>query len=162
MAHEPKTKVDLTKYLDNQHFRFDTVFDETATNELVYKYTARPLVQNIFEGGMATCFAYGQTGSGKWFSRSLRPMGIWVFWFFPPQISIFTTTIHHCFLVFCDLMWEKKLYWSRKTFEICGWRLRICKMFEITRTICLNSERSEQFLVVIECFFNLFLKVSQI
>jgi len=65
MAHEPKTKVDLTKYLDNQHFRFDTVFDETASNELVYKYTARPLVQNIFEGGMATCFAYGQTGSGK-------------------------------------------------------------------------------------------------
>jgi len=65
IAHEPKTKVDLTKYLDNQHFRFDTVFDETATNELVYKYTARPLVQNIFEGGMATCFAYGQTGSGK-------------------------------------------------------------------------------------------------
>jgi len=29
------------------------------------RYTARPLVQNIFEGGMATCFAYGQTGSGK-------------------------------------------------------------------------------------------------
>jgi len=65
MAHEPKTKVDLTKYLENQHFKFDTVFDETADNELVYKYTARPLVQNIFEGGMATCFAYGQTGSGK-------------------------------------------------------------------------------------------------
>ena len=103
MAHEPKTKVDLTKYLDNQHFRFDTVFDETASNELVYKYTARPLVQNIFEGGMATCFAYGQTGSGKWFLRSLRPMGIWVFWFFPPQISIFTTTIHHGFLV-CILL----------------------------------------------------------
>ena len=48
IAHEPKTKVDLTKYLENQHFRFDTVFDETAGNELVYKYTARPLVQNIF------------------------------------------------------------------------------------------------------------------
>ena len=31
----------------------------------LYRYTARPLVQNIFEGGMATCFAYGQTGSGK-------------------------------------------------------------------------------------------------
>merc|ERR1712209_196144 len=63
--HEPKTKVDLTKYLDNQHFRFDYVFEESADNTLVYKYTARPLVQNIFEGGMATCFAYGQTGSGK-------------------------------------------------------------------------------------------------
>lgn len=29
------------------------------------RFTARPLVQTIFEGGKATCFAYGQTGSGK-------------------------------------------------------------------------------------------------
>lgn len=58
-------QVDLTKYLENQHFRFDYAFDETCDNEKVYKYTAKPLVQTIFEGGMATCFAYGQTGSGK-------------------------------------------------------------------------------------------------
>ncbi|KAK4297358.1 hypothetical protein Pmani_030210 [Petrolisthes manimaculis] len=64
-VHEPRTKVDLTKYLENQNFRFDYAFDETCHNELVYKYTARPLVQTVFEGGMATCFAYGQTGSGK-------------------------------------------------------------------------------------------------
>lgn len=31
----------------------------------IFRYTAKPLVQTIFEGGMATCFAYGQTGSGK-------------------------------------------------------------------------------------------------
>ena len=37
IVHEPKTKVDLTKYLDNQHFRFDYAFDENCTNELVYK-----------------------------------------------------------------------------------------------------------------------------
>ena len=42
-----------------------------------------------------------------------------------------------------------------------GWRSRICKIFEITRTIYLNSEKSEQFLVT-ECFFNLFLEVSQV
>jgi kinesin family protein 2/24 len=65
IVHEPKTKVDLTKYLENQHFRFDFAFDETSTNDIVYRYTAKPLVVNIFEGGMATCFAYGQTGSGK-------------------------------------------------------------------------------------------------
>ncbi|KAJ8964432.1 hypothetical protein NQ314_004911 [Rhamnusium bicolor] len=65
VVHEPKQKVDLTKYLENQHFRFDYVFDESCNNDLIYKFTARPLVKTIFEGGMATCFAYGQTGSGK-------------------------------------------------------------------------------------------------
>jgi len=63
--HEPKSKVDLTKYLENQQFRFDFAFDENTNNELVYKYTAKSLVESIFEGGMSTCFAYGQTGSGK-------------------------------------------------------------------------------------------------
>ncbi|PSN29723.1 Kinesin-like protein Klp10A [Blattella germanica] len=65
IVHEPKLKFDLTKYLENQNFRFDYTFDETCSNEIVYKYTAKPLVQTIFDGGMATCFAYGQTGSGK-------------------------------------------------------------------------------------------------
>nr|XP_061783780.1 kinesin-like protein KIF2C isoform X4 [Nerophis lumbriciformis] len=65
LVHEPKQKVDLTKYLDNQIFQFDYSFDETSTNDLVYGFTAKPLVQSVFEGGMATCFAYGQTGSGK-------------------------------------------------------------------------------------------------
>ncbi|XP_069078698.1 kinesin-like protein KIF2A isoform X4 [Pleurodeles waltl] len=65
MVHEPKQKVDLTRYLENQTFRFDYAFDETAPNEMVYRFTARPLVETIFERGMATCFAYGQTGSGK-------------------------------------------------------------------------------------------------
>ncbi|XP_035189306.1 kinesin-like protein KIF2C isoform X2 [Oxyura jamaicensis] len=65
LVHEPKQKVDLTKYLETQAFRFDFSFDELASNEMVYRFTARPLVQTIFEGGKATCFAYGQTGSGK-------------------------------------------------------------------------------------------------
>ncbi|XP_064311312.1 kinesin-like protein KIF2C [Phalacrocorax carbo] len=65
LVHEPKQKVDLTKYLETQAFRFDFSFDETSSNEMVYRFTARPLVETIFEGGKATCFAYGQTGSGK-------------------------------------------------------------------------------------------------
>ncbi|KAF4790716.1 hypothetical protein TURU_138179 [Turdus rufiventris] len=65
MVHEPKQKVDLTRYLENQTFRFDYAFDDMAPNEMVYRFTARPLVETIFERGMATCFAYGQTGSGK-------------------------------------------------------------------------------------------------
>lgn len=68
LVHEPKTKVDLTKYLENHQFRFDYSFDESVDNATVYHYTARPLVRTIFEQGMATCFAYGQTGSGKTFT----------------------------------------------------------------------------------------------
>ncbi|ERL95529.1 hypothetical protein D910_12791 [Dendroctonus ponderosae] len=65
IVHEPKNKVDLTRYLENQLFRFDYAFDESCSNELVYRYTAQPLIKTLFEGGFATCFAYGQTGSGK-------------------------------------------------------------------------------------------------
>ncbi|XP_056294957.1 kinesin-like protein KIF2A [Pseudoliparis swirei] len=65
MVHEPKQKVDLTRYLENQTFRFEYAFDENSTNEMMDRFTAQPLVETIFERGMATCFAYGQTGSGK-------------------------------------------------------------------------------------------------
>ncbi len=34
---QPQTKVDLTKYLENQQFRFDYAFDENVDNNLVYK-----------------------------------------------------------------------------------------------------------------------------
>ena len=61
-------------------------------------------------------------------------------------------------LTYCE---KELFYWLIKTFEIRGWRPRICKNFEITRPIYSNSKRSEQFLVT-ECFFNLFLEVSQI
>ncbi|KAH0812321.1 hypothetical protein GEV33_010467 [Tenebrio molitor] len=70
IVHEPKTKVDLTKYLENHLFKFDYTFNETCNNEIVYKYTAQPLIKTIFEGGFATCFAYGQTGSGKTYTMS--------------------------------------------------------------------------------------------
>ncbi|XP_017036185.1 kinesin-like protein Klp10A [Drosophila kikkawai] len=65
ILHEPRSKVDLTKFLENHKFRFDYAFNDTCDNAMVYKFTAKPLVKTIFEGGMATCFAYGQTGSGK-------------------------------------------------------------------------------------------------
>ena len=58
-----------------------------------------------------------------------------------------------------------KLFWPtvrkkcssdwKKLFEIWGLRPKICKIFEITRTIYSNSERSKQFLVT-KCFFLLF------
>lgn len=64
-----KTLLSVAKSINSKvsflNFRFDYSFDETATNEIVYRYTAKPLVDTIFNQGMATCFAYGQTGSGK-------------------------------------------------------------------------------------------------
>uniref|UniRef100_A0A7E4WBG2 Kinesin-like protein n=1 Tax=Panagrellus redivivus TaxID=6233 RepID=A0A7E4WBG2_PANRE len=65
VVHQLQSKVDLTKYLENQIFRFDYTFDENSNNEMIYRFTAQPLVKVIFDKGFATCFAYGQTGSGK-------------------------------------------------------------------------------------------------
>ena len=70
------------------------------------------------------------------------------------KVEIFFKKIWY-FVSKIDLVIEKKYLKFR------GWKPRICKIFEITRTIFSNSERSEQFLVT-ECFFNLFLVVSQI
>ena len=66
IVHIPKVKVDLTKYIDNQKFRFDYGFHESCSNELVYHFTAQPLVQSLFQGNNPMVFAYGQTGSGKY------------------------------------------------------------------------------------------------
>merc|ERR1712131_46219 len=65
IVHQPQQKVDLTKYLEHQKFRFDYTFDADDDNKKVYEYTAKPMIEAVFEGAMATCFAYGQTGSGK-------------------------------------------------------------------------------------------------
>ena len=64
-----------------------------------------------------------------------------------------------------ELFWstarKKKFKLSKYFFETRGWRTRIYKFFEITRTIYSNSERSEPFLVK-ECLFISFLDVSHI
>lgn len=77
-VHEPKIKVDLTKYTDIHSFTFDQVFNENSNNEEIYRYTAKPLISVLFTGGKATCFAYGQTGSGKTFTMMEKKTGIYV------------------------------------------------------------------------------------
>jgi kinesin family protein 2/24 len=64
VVHLPKVKVDLTKYIDNHKFRFDYAFHESCNNDIVYHFTAKPLVQSLFQGNNPMVFAYGQTGSG--------------------------------------------------------------------------------------------------
>jgi kinesin family protein 2/24 len=65
VVHGKKTTWDGTITLVNKPFLFDYVFDETCSNDMIYKFTAKSLVENVFEGGVSTCFAYGQSGSGK-------------------------------------------------------------------------------------------------
>ena len=60
VVHEPKVKVDLTKFTELHQFCFDTAMDQHVTNDYVYGYTVQPLVATLFRGGKATCFAYGQ------------------------------------------------------------------------------------------------------
>ncbi|KAL9652443.1 hypothetical protein ABK040_000016 [Willaertia magna] len=68
VIHEPKQKVDLTRYVEKHPFCFDEVFDEYCDNVEIYNKTAKPLIDHVFNAGNATCFAYGQTGSGKTFT----------------------------------------------------------------------------------------------
>ena len=79
---------------------------------------------------------------GIFFHRKTQPI------FYDKKQWYFATKI---VLIYCE---KKMFWWSRKILEIQGWRPRICKNFEITRTIYSNSERSEQFLVT-ECFFGI-------
>ncbi|KAI9318468.1 P-loop containing nucleoside triphosphate hydrolase protein [Dichotomocladium elegans] len=76
--HEPKLRLDLTRYIEQHSFTFDDVFDSSTENSVVYERTALPLVHYIFKGGKATCFAYGQTGSGKTFTMLDPRHGLYV------------------------------------------------------------------------------------
>eukprot|EP01017_Pseudomicrothorax_dubius_P047286 TRINITY_DN846_c0_g6_i1.p1 TRINITY_DN846_c0_g6~~TRINITY_DN846_c0_g6_i1.p1 ORF type:complete len:741 (+),score=154.55 TRINITY_DN846_c0_g6_i1:67-2289(+) len=70
---EIKTKVDLTKYIEEHVFTFDRVFDDSTTNEQLYYTAVRPIVDAAFAKAKVTCFAYGQTGSGKTFTMMGDP-----------------------------------------------------------------------------------------
>ena len=70
------------------------------------------------------------TGSGNPISKKTENISKWL------KVRIF------CFQNCSDLLWEKNvLLIEKNTFEIQGWRPRICKHFEITETIHSNSER---------------------
>lgn len=76
IIHEPKEKVDLSKYVSNHAFHYDQVIDDTMTNEDVFFCAAHPLVHFVFGGNNATCFAYGQTGSGKTYTMAGEGMDV--------------------------------------------------------------------------------------
>ena len=90
----------------------------------------------------------------------LFPVGFWNPIIFPNWIWIFLMYQIWKSIPFQKLFSDTVLVFTKKL-KILGLQPRISKVFSITRTIHSNSERSEQF-VVTECFFNLFLEVSQI
>jgi len=66
---EPKYKVDgITKFIEKHDHRFDNVFSHLENSEDMYKSCIRPMLDKLFNDGVATIFAYGQTGSGKTFT----------------------------------------------------------------------------------------------
>uniref|UniRef100_A0A674BMC8 Kinesin-like protein n=1 Tax=Salmo trutta TaxID=8032 RepID=A0A674BMC8_SALTR len=62
MVHEPKQKVDLTRYLENQTFRFDYAFDDSTTNEMVYRSNRQQSVVAVKHLFCLTCQLYVFTG----------------------------------------------------------------------------------------------------
>ena len=49
-------------------FVFDHVYEQNASQKIVYETTARAVVDSALQGYNATIFAYGQTGTGKTFT----------------------------------------------------------------------------------------------
>jgi len=68
LVYQPKTRVDLTKQIETIPFSFDNVFDEAATNRVVYERSVRSLIPSFLEGRWVSIFCYGQTGAGKTFT----------------------------------------------------------------------------------------------
>lgn len=59
VVREKRTKVDLTKYIEEHTFNFDNVFGVDSTNIEVYEDVVRPLVAAAYGQSKVTCFAYG-------------------------------------------------------------------------------------------------------
>ncbi|KFB47162.1 AGAP000159-PA-like protein [Anopheles sinensis] len=66
IVHEPQTSVFQRKHLKNREFRFDYTFKGVRTK----CNTAKPLVQSVLNGAIATCFAYGPLRSGKTYTMA--------------------------------------------------------------------------------------------
>lgn len=48
-----------------RRYVFDHVFDDRASQDVVYQKTTAELVKDVLNGYSAAVFAYGATGSGK-------------------------------------------------------------------------------------------------
>lgn len=53
---------------NNYKFNFDRIFSPESSQQEVYDFAARPIVDSVLEGFNGTILAYGQTSSGKTFT----------------------------------------------------------------------------------------------
>lgn len=57
-----RLKLDLSKYIEEHYFKFDSAYSETQTNLDIYNDAVKPIVDFALAGHKVSCFAYGQTG----------------------------------------------------------------------------------------------------
>lgn len=57
-----RLKLDLTKYIEEHYFKFDSAYSEQHTNLDIYNDAVKPIVDFALSGHKVSCFAYGQTG----------------------------------------------------------------------------------------------------
>jgi kinesin family protein 5 len=55
---------------EDMNFTFDHIFPPSGSQEEVYKISARPVIDSIFQGFNGTVLAYGQTSSGKTYTMT--------------------------------------------------------------------------------------------
>lgn len=54
-----RRKLDLTKYIEEHQFKFDSVYNEAITNVDIYNDVLKSVVEFALKGGRVSCFAYG-------------------------------------------------------------------------------------------------------
>lgn len=57
-------------------FTFDAVYNMASSQNDLYDYTCKPLVDSVLRGFNGTIFAYGQTGTGKTYTMQGLPMDV--------------------------------------------------------------------------------------
>lgn len=62
-----------TNRIREHRFVFDRLFDGGCTQDDVFTYTSKPLIDHVLDGYNATVFAYGATGCGKTHTISGSP-----------------------------------------------------------------------------------------
>ena len=131
---------------------------------------------SLKDAGLYRCNAFNESGDSnanidlKFESKSIQKIFYVLGTLFPKDVfliksclmttaSLIGNVVSKIFSTQCE---KKNVLLIEKIFaKFFKFQPQSCKRFEITRTIYSNSKRSEQFLVI-ECFFNLFLQVSNI